>query len=166
MRTWLVRLSLLGALGAGGFWAWGLFFPSDEHVIRKQLMDLAKTTSITPNEGTLTRLANAQKLGNFFSTDARVTVDVPGRSLQTLSSRDDILHAIAYARSMFNVLTVEFVDIFVEVGRDKQSALAHLTATANLPGEKIPEVQELEVGFKKTDHGWLINRIETVKTLR
>jgi hypothetical protein len=166
MKTSVTRLILLGALGAGGFWAWGLIFPSPEHVIRNQLADLARTASISPNQGALTRLANVQKLANFFSADARITVDVPGRSLQTFSGRDEILNAVGYARSMFNVLKVEFVDVLVQVGADKQSALVQLTASANLPGEKIPEVQELEVNFKNTDHGWLINRIQTVKTLR
>jgi hypothetical protein len=166
MKRWLVRLVLLGTVGGVAFWAWGCFFPSAERVIRKQLLALAKAASIAPNEGALTKLANTQRLTSFFAVDAQVTLEVPGRLLQTLNGRDDILNATGYARSMLNTLKIEFMDIIVQVGADRQSALAHLTATASLPGEKIPEVQELEITLHKTDQGWLIRRIEAVKTLR
>lgn len=166
MRVWLARLALLGLLGVAGFWAWHWLFPSAEQVIRKDLKELAKAASITTNEGALARLANARKLSSFFSHDAQITIDVPGRSLQTLNGQDDIQQAAMGVRAIFNVLKVHFIDVVVTVGADKQSALVDLTATATLPGEQIPEVQELELRFKKLDHNWLITRVVTVRTLR
>jgi hypothetical protein len=166
MKTWLVRLVLVGALGSLGFWAWSFLFPTPEHVIRKELAELARAASIAPNEAPLTKLAKTQKLLSFFAGDAQVTVDVPGRSAQTFNGHDDLQQAAMGARSMLNNLKIELVDVVVTVGADKQSAVANLTAAATLPGEKIPEVQELEMGFKKADRDWLITRVETVKTLR
>ena len=166
MRVWLARLALAGVVGAVGFWAWQFLFPSPEHVIRKRLGELAAAVSIAPNEGPLAKLANTQKLIGFFSSDVSVTVDVPGRSMQTFNGRDEIQQAALGARGLLSTLKVQFVDIFVSVNPDKQSAQAHSTATATLPGEKLPEVQELEIGFKKLEHDWLINHVETVKTLR
>lgn len=166
MKRWLVRLVALSAFGAVGFWGWGLLFPSAEQVIRKQLIELAKVASIRPNESPLTKLAHAQRLSSLFAADAQLTLDMPGRSTQTLNGRDEVLQAAGYARSLLNTLRLKFVDIIVRVGPDKQSALAHITATADLPGERLPEVQELEISFRKTDHDWLINRVEPIKTLR
>ena len=91
---------------------------------------------------------------------------MPGRSIQTLSGREEIQRAAMGARSMLNTLKIEFVDVIVDVGPGRQSAIAHLTATANLPGEKLPEVEELAISFRKIDHDWLIHRVESVKTLR
>jgi hypothetical protein len=166
MRAWLVRLVLVGALGSLGFWAWSYFFPTPQHVIREELAELARAASIAPNEAPLTKLAKTQKLLSFFARDAQVTVEVPGRLTQTLNGHDDLQQAAMGARSMLNNLKVELVDVVVTVGADKQSAVADLTATATLPGEKIPEVQELEMSFKKAGRDWLINRVETIKTLR
>ena len=166
MKVWLVRLAFLGALGAVGFWAWHLFFPGPEQIVRKRLAELAQTASILPNEGSLTILAKTQRLSSLFSADAQVAIDVPGRSIQTLSGREEIQRAAMGARSMLNILKIEFVDVIVDVGPSRQSAIAHLTATANLPGEKIPEVEELAISFRRIDRDWLINRVESVKTLR
>ena len=166
MRRWLVRLILLALLGTAAFWGWRIFFPSPERVIRKHLTELAHAASINPNEAPLTKLAKTQKLVSFFADDARLVIDVPGRSIQTIQGRDDIQQAAMAARSVLNNLTVQFLDVLVTVAENKQSASANLTATANLPGERIPEVQELSFKFKKTDHDWLIERVETVKTLR
>lgn len=166
MRVWLARVALLSALGAAGFWAWQFLFPTPEHVIRKRLGELAAAASISSSEGQLAKLANTQKLVSFFTSDVQVTVDVPGRSMQTFNGRVEIQQATLGARGFLGSLKVQFVDVIVSVGPDKQSAQAHLTATVSLPGEKLPEVQELEMGFKKVDHDWLINHVETVKTLR
>lgn len=166
MKTWVLRLVLMGALGSAGFWAWSFFFPAPEHVIRKELLELSKAASIAPNEAPLTKLAKTQKVLSFFTSDAQVTLDVPGRLTQTLNGHDDLQQASFAARSMLNNLKVELVDVFVSVGTDKKSAVADLTATATMPGEKIPEIEELEMTFKKIDRAWLITRVETVKTLR
>jgi hypothetical protein len=166
MRTWLVRLVLVGALGSLGYWCWTFFFPSPERAIRQELAELARAASIAPNEAPLTKLAKTQKLLSFFASDAQVTIEVPGRLTQTLNGRDDLQQAALGARSMLNNLRVELLDVVVTVSADKRSAGAELTATATLPGEKIPEVQELQMSFKKTDHDWVITRVETVRTLR
>ncbi|HZR17798.1 MAG TPA: hypothetical protein VFE51_10760 [Verrucomicrobiae bacterium] len=166
MRDWFVRLAFLGTLCAALFCSWHWLFPSPQQVIRKRLSQLAAAASIAPNEAPLVKLAKAQRLSTFFAMDARVNVDIPGRAVQGFNGRDEIQQAAIGARAILNTLKVEFVDVVVEVGPDKKSARAHLTATANLPGEKIPEVQELEIGFTNIDREWLINQAQTIKTLR
>jgi len=166
MKDRFVRVVFLGTLCAGLFWSWHWLFPGPERVIRKQLSELAAAASITPNEAPLVKLAKAQQLCAFFANDATVTVDVPGRSVQTFNGREEIQQAAIGARAILNTLKVEFVDVNVAVGTDKKSAVAHLTATATLPGEKVPEVQELEIGFTNIDREWRINHAQTVKTLR
>jgi len=166
MRVWGFRLFLIAVLVAAAIWGWRLLFPGPEQVIRKELAQLAAASSIVPNEAPLTKLAKAQRLASFFTTDAEVMVDIPNRSLQAFNGREEIQQAALGARAILNSLRVHFVDIEVNVAPNKQLAIAHLTATADLPGEKVPEVEELQFGFKKVDRDWLISRVETVKTLR
>jgi len=166
MKRWFARVTWLAVLAAAVVLGWRYFFPNPERVIRQELGQLARAASIVPNEAPLTKLAKAQKVISFFANDAQISVDVPGRSVLTFSGQEDLRQAALGARSMLNSLKVDFFDIVVTVAPDKLTAVADLTATASLPGEKIPEVQELEVHFKKIDHDWLIQRVDFVKTLR
>ena len=166
MRSWVFRLFLATAIFAAAIWAWKRLFPGPEQVIRKELLQVAATASITPNESPLTKLAKAQHLASFFTTDADVSVEIPNRPQQSFNGRDEIQQAALGARALLNSLKVHFLDIDVTIAPDKLSATVHLTATADLPGEKLPEVEELEMRFKKIERDWLISHVETVKTLR
>ncbi len=165
MMRWLFRLVLLGSFLALGIWGWRIFFPTPEQVIRRQLADLARIASIAPNEGPLAKAYNSQKLVSFFAPDVEIILDVPGHSA-SLHDRDELMRAAMAWRSSATSLKVEFLDISVSLAPDKEAALAHLTAKANLPGESVPDVQELKIAFRKMEGKWLISRVETIKTLR
>jgi hypothetical protein len=165
MRAWVPRLLLLAVAVAVAWWLWSIFFPSPEKVIRGRLKELAALGSVGPNEAPLARLANANKLISYCTATVELAVDVPGRSLQTITGRDDLLQAALMARSSMAGLTVQFFDIEVQIGPDRESAVANLTAKIRVPGERDYFIQELKFMFKKTKGEWLIQRIETVKTL-
>src|SRR2546428_170424 len=136
MKNWPSRIILIAALGAVGFWLWRALFPSPEHVIRKRLGELAQTASFSSNQAPLAKLGNSQKLAGFFTADVEVKVDVPGRSQQNLSGRDELLQAALGARAAPNGLSLEFVDINVVVAPDKKSATVNLTAKGRVQGER------------------------------
>jgi hypothetical protein len=165
MMKWALRILGVALLAGAGYWAWLTFFPGPEQVIQKRLQSLARATSFPRNEAALPRLANAQAMANFFTTDVEVTVDIPGRSQQTFSGREEVLQAAVAARSSVNGLNVDFFDIIITVAPDRQSAVANLTARARIPTEKDFYVQELKLGLRKVGGDWLIFRVETVKTL-
>ena len=73
------RVVLLAALAALGVWLWTIFFPSPQKIIRQRLEAVAKRASFTAGEGTLARLASAQSLAGYFSTNVEINLDVPGR---------------------------------------------------------------------------------------
>jgi hypothetical protein len=93
-------------------------------------------------------------------------VDIPPRLVRTFSSRQEIVETATAARSVLTSLRIEFVDASVAVGPDRQTAEAHLTLKANFPGEALPEVQELKLSFQRDGGDWLVQRVQTVKTLR
>ena len=163
MKAWGWRLFFLALIIAGGVWAWRVFFPSPEQVIRHRLAELAQAASYSGKEGDLARVINSEKFASFFSPDVRVTVDVPGRSQQTFNGRDEMMQAAMVARALTGSLQVEFVDVNLDLPPPKVLAVANLTAKAKVAGEL--QVQELKVTFRKNGRDWLINRVETVKTL-
>ena len=165
MKKWVGFIMVAAVLAGLGYWIWLTFFPSPEKAIRKQLQALAAAASFPVNEAPRAKLANAQKLGNFFTTDVEVTVETPGRAQQTFSGRDELVQAALGAHSSLNGLNVEFLDINVTVAPNKQTAVANLTARARIPGDRDFNVQELKFSLKKVGGDWLIYKVETVKTL-
>jgi hypothetical protein len=156
---------LAAALVALGIWLWTVLFPSPEKVIRKRLTELARTVSFSPNEGNLARLADAENLAFFFSTNIEVNIDMPGHERHVFAGREEITQAVLAARSAVSGLDVKFPDIVVAIAPDKQSAVADLTVEANISNERDPIVQEMKFTLHKTDGKWLVTRVETVRTL-
>jgi hypothetical protein len=164
MKEWFIRLVLIGALVALGFWAWHIFFPNPEKIIRKRLGELAKAASFSSNEGLVAKAWNASVLGDFFTPDVEVRVDVPGGT-HTLEGRDELMRAAVSARSAVSSLSVKFPDIKVAVAPDGASAIVNLTAEGRVPGGKDFYLQELRLQMIKVKRDWLIKQVETVRTL-
>ena len=159
------RLVLFAALLALGVWLWFVLFPGPVKIIRQRLAQLAATASFSSEDRGLARIAGAQHMAGLFATNAEVNLDVPGRIQHTLMGRDEIQQAALGARSTLSGLKVTFSDINVTVAPDKQSAVADLTVEANVAGENDAIVQQMKFTFQQTDDGWLIARVETVRTL-
>ena len=164
MNKWLSRLLVAGVLVALGFWGWRVLFPSPEAMIRKRLGELAKAASFSSTDGLLAKAWNASILGEFFTPEVQVTLDVPGAQ-HTISGRDELLQAAVGARTAVSSLTVEFPDIKVTLAPDKETAVVNLTATGKVPGQREFYLQELRMRMIKIKRDWFIDQVQTVKTL-
>jgi hypothetical protein len=161
----IFRLVLFAALLALGIWLWFVLFPSPEKVIRRRLTELAVKASFSPGESDLVKLAAAQSLAGYFSTNVEINIDMPGRVQHTLMGRDDIKQAVLGVRSAMSGLKVQFPDVNVTVAPGKRSAVADVTVEAIIASDHDSIVQEMKFTFQKTEDGWLITRVETVHTL-
>ena len=164
MKRVVQAVLALGVIAAG-IWLWTVLFPSPERAIRSRLNALAKAVSFDSKRGMLAQAYNAQKVGEFFTTDVDVEVDVSGYEPLSFHGRDEVLQAAIGARAHLNALKVEFPDIYITLDPDKQGAKVNLTGKATVPGEKDISAQEFNFMMKKVDGKWMIYRVETVKTL-
>ncbi len=154
----------LGLVVLGG-WLWSVIFPSPEKAIRQHLAKTARAASFQANEGPMDQLSNMAGFAKCFSPDAEVKFESPGVGPQSLSGRDDLLRAAGVARGLGPALQVEFLDAFVTVASDQQTATVDLIVRATVPGDRDFFVQEMKLYLKKFGRAWLIIRAETVKTL-
>ncbi|MGB7768590.1 MAG: hypothetical protein WBN22_07015 [Verrucomicrobiia bacterium] len=159
------RIVLLAALAALGVWLWTVLFPSPDKIIRRQLDAVAQHVSFASNEGTLARLASAQSLAGYFSTNVEVNLNTGEGDQHDFVGRDQITQAALGTRSTFSSLSVKFLDVNVTVAPDKQSATADLTVDANISGQPNAIVQEMKFTLRKIGGQWLITRVETIRTL-
>ena len=164
MKT-AVRIGLVVALAVLGVWLWTILFPGPEKVIRRRLLDLARTVSSPGDESDLMRLAAARRVAEFFSTNIEVNIESPRFGRRAFMDRDQITQGALYARSRPGGLQVAFPDITVTVAPDKQSAEADVTVQARWGAETDPTVQEMKFTLSFVDGQWLIPRVETVRTL-
>jgi len=161
-----IRIIALAALIALGIWGWRMLFPSPERVIKSRLASLAETISFNSNEGNISKIYKADRVGDFFTLDVEVTIDVRGYAMShTINGKTEIKQALLAAHSAGRSMKVEFLDINVVVQPDKETAVANLTAQATISGERDFVIQELNLTLKKVEGKWLISKIETVKTL-
>ncbi len=159
------RIATLVILAGLGDWLWAALFPSPEKVIRKRLVQLARTASSSSGEGDLARLAAARSVAEFFSTNVELAVELPELGQHSSLDREEITQAALLARSRAGGVQVKFPDINITVAPDKQSAVADLTVEANVSDEHNPFVQQMKFALLKIDGRWLITRVETVRTL-
>jgi hypothetical protein len=165
MKKWFWRVAGLVVLVAALWWGVTLLFPPTEVVVRRRLQELAVVASYASNEAPLAQVANAQNLAAFFTPEVQISLEVPGNAVQTATERDDVFKAAMGARTMMNSLRIDFYDIVVMVENGNLGAVANLTAKIKVPTDRDYYVQELRFHLRKVDGKWLIDRVETVKTL-
>jgi hypothetical protein len=160
-----IRLILAAALVGLAIWGWRVWFSSPQNAIRSRLLNLARTVSVEPGEGAIPRGLKAQSLGDYFTADVVINLEVRGVDTRELQGRDELMQAVMGAMQHVRGLKVEFLDINVTLDAGNQSAMANLTGKATVEGEGDFQVQEFNFKLKKVDRTWLIYRIDTVKTL-
>jgi ketosteroid isomerase-like protein len=157
---------MLALLGALGFWLWTVLFPSPEKVVFRMISKLGATANIQAGEGAISRASKAATVSSLFANDAEIAFDVNEAGTRTLSGRDEIHEAVMGGFANVPSLTVQFYDITVQVGPDKQSAEADCNARASTDSNRDFGIRELRFQLKKRDGDWKITRAETVKTLQ
>ena len=165
MKGKLSQIILVAVLVFLGVLLWRTLFPNPARVIRKRLIELARAASFSGKEGLLAKAFNTEQFASYFDENVEILVDVPGRAQQNLYGRNELMQAVMAVRSAISSLSVEFLDINVSLSPDHQTAEVDLTGKAKIPGERDFFVQELKFTLKKIGREWLINKVETVKTL-
>ena len=160
------RLLLLAVVVGLMAWAWVAMHPSPEKLIRKQLDGVARAASFGPNQGALAKLAGAESLEDFFSTNVEIKIDVPGHREHRMMGRSEIPQVAMGVRASVRSLSVAFPDVTVIIDAGQETAIADVTLQVKIGGEPDMIVQEVKVALRKIKDQWLIVKVETVRTLQ
>jgi len=167
MKEWTIRILLVAALAALGIWAWRALHPDPEQVIRRQLQEMAKAASFTAEQGLAAQAWHASSLPEFLALDIEVTLRVPGVPA-TLSGRDEVMQLLTVSRRVCRSLRLRLPDLKISLAPDRTMAEVYATGEADVTyasGEKVSFLQELRLRLVKVKQGWLVQQVETVKTL-
>ncbi|MSU62913.1 MAG: hypothetical protein EXS31_11065 [Pedosphaera sp.] len=136
-------------------WLW----PNDERAIRKSLADLARAASIRSGESAIGKIANANKVIEFFTQD--ITMQIDGINLH-VNDRSDLREKVLATRSQLQRMEVQFEEVHVTIDPATRQALVYTVALATIEGQTNTLVRELKVQLHKPERYWLISRIESV----
>ncbi len=140
------------------------FFLKDERkVITARLHRVAELVSAPATGKPLTDLGSASDLSACFANPVQFRVEGPPQSIEGEKSRSELREMILGARALGRQVAVELVDVNVTLGED-DTATAHFTLKARQGSDLF--VQEMKTGLRKIDGDWLIERVETIRTLR
>jgi len=165
MMKWVVRVVLVLALLALAIWTWSYFFPSAETAVRRKLQEVARLASFSQGESAISKGLAINSLMDTCTDDIEISVDIQSYQRQSMTGKEELRTATTVVRAHLSSLKVEFLDLNIDVGPNKQTAVVDLTAKIRVPGEQEFFPQELKFTLKKVDGKWLIRKIETVKTL-
>jgi len=160
------RLIAVAILIGLGVWIYTVMFPSPQAIIRKRLNKVAQLASFPSNEGNIARIANVERLGGYFADKVEVKLSGTGVDERTFNDRGELKQAALGARTAVSSISVEMADLSVEMDAGQESATAHFTLELKIGTERDLVVQEMKVGFKKINGEWLINKAESVQTLK
>ena len=137
-----------------------------ERQIRKQLDTLEELVSFESEEGNISSLTKAKRLGSLFTEDVVINLGMSGIKMTRVLGREQVQQAAMAARSQATSLRTSLHDITVEIASDKQSAQVEATGRATIAGEPQPIVQDFIFEFEETEDGWLIGKVQQNEALR
>lgn len=152
-------------LGAIVCWTWWTAPSPEEREIRRRLDEFTATFNATSEEG-LASLAQAVRIGQFFTED--VVVELGGGS-PPIHGRDTVMGMAARLQPRTADFLLELVDVTV-VDLDTERAELSLTAVLHgrspSPAGESLDAREFSAEIRKRAGQWQISRLVAIDTLR
>jgi hypothetical protein len=155
-------LALAGLLAAGAF---GDAQSREIRRVRQRLLKLAEAASFQEKDPPFAKLRYADRVTGYFATETEFDLQMGQRSPQGTFTRSQLHEGAAALRASGKGLSVEFIDIAVQLTPTPTQATAHLTSKIYFVGDPDYFVQEFRVGLEKSTNSWLVRRLETVRTM-
>ena len=104
-------------------------------------------------------------MSGSFTDTVDLDITLGARSAHETISRSQLRDGANSLRATNRGLSVEFIDIVVDVTPPTPSASVHLTSKIYFLGDPDYFVQEFRIALEKPANEWLIRRIATVRTM-
>lgn len=166
MKGRVGQIMLLAAALVAAYGAWTWLFPGPEKVIANRLGQVRKLVSIAPNESPIAKLANTDRLLDYFSPDLRISLNIPGRQELEINNREDLRQIVMGARAQLSSLKVQFHDPQILVAPDRASASSLVTVRVDGATAGEPFIERVRFSWIKSDGKWLISGLERAPVLR
>jgi hypothetical protein len=155
--------AVLAAAAVAGLVWWLL--PGDERRIRALLHEVAGELTVAAGEEALARAARAARIGQRLSPDVRIEEAGTARALD---GRDDVVGVLATGFAAAGLVTVDLLELEVDVADDGLRATARAVARVSRQGrlDASPEAEDwpLELELEQVDGTWFVARVVAIET--
>jgi hypothetical protein len=143
-------------------WAILKCLPNDEKALRALMLHLVEAASVQPNQSGFARLAYADRLVSFFTTNVTIQVEGFGTDFATINGRTELLQAAMAARMQFRQAQFELADLNIKFQPEKRSAAVYAVITGQINSDTNRFGQALKMTAAKTGGRWLISQVRSV----
>ena len=127
---------------------------------------LAEAASINPESSGFARLAYADRLAGFFTTNATLQLEGFGGEFSTINGRSELIQAAMAARAQLREAEFSVVDVRVSFPQGKGSAAAFVVISGRMNGETNRFGQGFRMVLDKVSGRWLIREVATIENLQ
>ncbi|MDX1952932.1 MAG: nuclear transport factor 2 family protein [Verrucomicrobiota bacterium] len=160
----LVYILIFAAAFVGGYFVTQWLFPGAEKIIKSRLEKLASDLSNNPGEGGIKKLAAANRITSYFTSDVLINTEGFGRG-EPIQGREEMTQMFMAARGNLRG-TVKIYDVKIDVAPDGKTATSNFAAMAELQGQSDPFVQVFRVQWRKEEKQWLIQQVDPVREIQ
>ena len=141
------------------------FWPADDRaLINDRIKKLGRLASYSAEEHPLSKQHAIGQMKALFSSDMVVQVNMQRGQAQSIQGRSNFMELVQQVRFAVPTIQLDFDVTSIEIPQDHRSAVVLMTLSAKIGLEQQQEYQEMKALFENTSDGWLIKRLETVKT--
>lgn len=146
-----------------GYFTYQWWF-NPHRAIKRQLGNLAAALSAPPDGRDIDRIARVAGLRNYFAPDVHITA---GPSGPALTSRDELIGAVAAWNPSLTGWTVDFVDVQITLDSGS-TARTYLTVEVTIldprTGQPLVDAGEAMVALAERDGIWVVTSAEPAAT--
>ncbi len=134
--------------------------------VEKRVRALAEAVSFAEGDSPFQRLGYPDRVAGFFAPVTEVDIAVGQREARVVLPKAELKERSGVLRAASRGLSVQFLDVVVNLNEGMDEATAHLTSKIYFTGDPDYTVQEFRLLWSKDrEHGWQLQRISTVQTM-
>ena len=148
-----------------GLLAWLVFtlLPDEEKAIRSLLVRLVQAAAIKPKDSGFARLAYADRLAAYFTTNVDIQVEGFGADFSSINGRAELVQAALAARAQLRQAEFSLADVHIKFPPEERKANAYVVITGQINYETNQFGQALRMVLVKDNGQWLISHVHTVQ---
>ena len=159
----IVPVVLVAVIALAG---WFAYYYSDKVVIRRQLAGLAGELGKEAGETPIKMALKMRAVKDQLADSCQVLV--PELDFAEDLEQDLIIQYLMYRRNSYDVITVVFEDLQVDI-LVKDEAAVQLSVQMNMfkenPSETVEESGQVELMLKKGEENWLLHKVVVPENL-
>jgi len=126
---------------------------------------LVQSASVQPKDSGFARLAYADRLGRYFTTNAVLHLEPIAAEFPVINGKTELVQAAMAARTQLRQAQFQLADLDVTFPADHHTANAYVVVTGQINFQTNAFGQAFRMVLRKSNGGWLISEVNAVERM-